>query len=106
MINEIKKTLTNIISILHSNNENAWAKTFETLGSALDVDCAASIFALKKVYGGMGSFNDIVLHKNGQPLRKENDELEDLSHRLYQQLEQAIELTKKGVYPNTHHQRR
>ncbi|CAH3896261.1 MULTISPECIES: DUF6966 domain-containing protein [Enterobacter] len=106
MINEIKKTLTNIISILHSNNENAWAKTFETLGSELDVDCEASIFALKKVYGGMGSFNDIVLHKNGQPLRKENDELEDLSHRLYQQLEQAIELTKKGVYPNTHHQRR
>ena len=106
MINEIKKTLTNIISILHSNNENAWAKTFETLGSELDVDCEASIFALKKVYGGMESFNDIVLHKNGQPLRKENDELEDLSHRLYQQLEQAIELTKKGVYPNTHHQRR
>lgn len=106
MINEIKKTLTNIISILHSNNENAWTKTFETLGSELDVDCEASIFALKKVYGGMGSFNDIVLHKNGQPLRKENDELEDLSHRLYQQLEQAIELTKKGVYPNTHHQRR
>jgi hypothetical protein len=47
MINEIKKTLTNIISILHSNNENAWAKTFETLGSELDVDCEASIFALK-----------------------------------------------------------
>jgi hypothetical protein len=106
MINEIKKTLTNIISILRSNNENAWAKTFETLGSELDVDCEASIFALKKVYGGMGSFNDIVLHKNGQPLRKENDELEDLSHRLYQQLEQAIDLIKKGVYPNTRHQRR
>jgi len=28
--------------------------------------------------------------------RKENDELEDLSHRLYQQLEQANDLIKKG----------
>ena len=106
MISEIKKTLTNIFSVLRSNNENAWAKTFETLGSELDVDCETSIFALKKLYGGMGSFNDIVLHKNGLPLRKENEELEDLSHRLYQQLEQAIDLIKKGVYPNTRHQRR
>lgn len=96
MINEIKKTLTHIISVLRSNNENAWAKTFENLGSELDVDCETTIFALKKVYGGMGSFNDIVLHKNGLPLRKENNELEDLSHRLYQQLEEANDLIKKG----------
>ena len=47
----------------------------------------------------MGSFNDIVLHKNGLPLRKENEELEDLSHRLYQQLDQAIDLIKKGCLP-------
>lgn len=48
MINEIKKTLTHIISVLRSNNENAWAKTFENLGSELDVDCETAIFALKK----------------------------------------------------------
>lgn len=99
MINEIKKTLTNIISILRSNNENAWAKTFETLGSELDVDCETTIFALKKVYGGMGSFNDIVLHKNGIPLIRENDELEDLRHKLYKQLDHAIGLLKAGDLP-------
>jgi hypothetical protein len=46
--------------------------------------------ALKGLYGGMGSFNDIVLHKNGIPLIQENDELDGLRHMLYNQLTLAI----------------
>jgi hypothetical protein len=54
---------------------------------------------LKKLYGGMGSFNDIVLHKNGIPLIRENDELDDLRHKLYKQLDHAIGLLKAGDLP-------
>jgi hypothetical protein len=68
MINEIKKTLTNIISILHSNNENAWAKTFETLGS-LDGDCG--LYALKKFTVEWDHLT-ILFFTNG---RRPNDEL-------------------------------
>jgi hypothetical protein len=99
MKSEIKKTVTDIITILSLNDEDSWAKIFEKLGFELDVDYESSIYSLKKLYGGMGSFNDIVLHKNGIPLIRENDELEDLRHKLYKQLDHAIGLLKAGDLP-------
>lgn len=36
---EIKKTVTDIIKILSSNEEDSWAKAFEKLAIELDVDC-------------------------------------------------------------------
>jgi len=86
MKNEIKKTVFEITNLLSSNDENSWAKAFEKLGNELDNDYESSIHSLKGFYGGMGSFNDIVLHKNGMPLIRENDELDDLRHSLYNQL--------------------
>jgi hypothetical protein len=96
MKNEIKKTVIEIASILSSNDEASWAKAFEKLGNELDIDYESSIYSLKGFYGGMGSFNDIVLHKNGMPLIRENDALDELRHLLYKQLTKAIE-TLKGV---------
>lgn len=96
MKNEIKKTVIDIANVLSSNDEDSWAKTFEKLSSELDFDCESSIFSLRKLYGGMGSFNDIVLHKDGIPLIRENDELDELRHTLYKQLDQAIDLIKTG----------
>ncbi|MEZ6878826.1 hypothetical protein [Enterobacter sp. KBR-315C3_2022] len=94
MKNEIKQTVTEIAIVLSSNDETSWAKAFEKLGYELDIDYESSIYSLKRFYGGMGSFNDIVLHKNGMPLIRENDELENLRHLLYKQLTQAIEALK------------
>jgi hypothetical protein len=96
MKNEIKKTVIDIANVLSSNDEELWAKTFEKLGSELDFDCESSIQSLKNLYGGMGSFNDVVLHKDGIPLIRENDKLDDLRHTLYKQLDRAIELLKIG----------
>lgn len=90
MKSEIKKTVIDIVSILSNNDENSWAKIFEKLGSELDVDYERALEALKGLYGGMGSFNDIILHKDGLPLIKENDELDNLRHILYNQLKSAI----------------
>jgi len=90
MKNEIKKTVKDISDILSSNDEDEWAKTFEKLSSGLDSEYELSLNALKRLYGGMGSFNDIVLHKNGMPLIHENEELDDLRHMLYKQLTAAI----------------
>lgn len=90
MKNEIKKTVIHIVDILSSNDEYEWAKTFERLSSGLDSEYESSLNALKGLYGGMGSFNDIVLHKNGIPLIQENDELDGLRHMLYNQLTVAI----------------
>lgn len=96
MKNEMKKTVIDIANVLSSNDEESWAKTFEKLGDELDFDWESSIFSLKGLYGGMGSFNDIVLHKDGIPLIRENDELDELRHILYKQLDRAIDLLKAG----------
>lgn len=88
---EIRKTMIDIASILASNDELSWAKKFENLSSELDINYEASLFSLKKIYGGMGSFNDIVLHKDGVPLVLENEELDNLRHKLYKQLKMAID---------------
>jgi hypothetical protein len=90
MKNEIKKTVIHIIEILASNDEFSWAKAFEKLCSNIDIDYESSLHSLKGMYGGMGSFNDLVLHKDGIPLINENDELDALRHTLYEQLKIAI----------------
>ena len=98
MKNEIKKSVIEITRLLSSNDEMLWAKAFEKLGSKLDSDYESSIYSLKGFYGGMGSFNDVVLHKNGMPLIRENDELDNLRHALYNHLTQAIVELSIGKY--------
>ncbi|MGD8105381.1 DUF6966 domain-containing protein [Pantoea sp. FN0302] len=89
MKHEIRKIITDIACILSSNDELSWAKEFENLGSALDMDYESSLRSLKALYGGMGSFNDLVLHKEGIPLLYENRKLNNLRRKLYNQLELA-----------------
>lgn len=94
MKNEIRETVIGIANILSSNDESSWAKTFEKLGAEIDTNCESSLHSLKGLYGGMGSFNDVILHKNGMPLIRENDDLDELRHKLYKQLKEAIEAQK------------
>ena len=37
-----------------------------------------------KLYGGMGSFNDLVLYKNGVLCKKENNILDELRNKFYE----------------------
>ena len=95
MKNEIRETVIGIANILASNDESSWAKTFEKLGSEIDTNYESSLHSLKGLYGGMGSFNDVILHKNGMPLIRENGDLDEVRHKLYKQLKEAIEAQKK-----------
>ncbi|QKN81209.1 DUF6966 domain-containing protein [Scandinavium goeteborgense] len=91
MKDQIKKTIDSIIHILSSNpTASRWVSPFETLRSELDIDYDSAVQSLKALFGGMGSFNDLVLHTDGIPLRSENNELDELSHILYEQLKTAI----------------
>ncbi|MCT2387996.1 DUF6966 domain-containing protein [Erwinia pyrifoliae] len=83
MKSEIKKVIKEIVKILSSHDEISWARYFQDCEMQLDDDYQAGIYNIRKVYGGMGSFNDLVLHKNGVPLKKENDRLDQLRHELY-----------------------
>lgn len=95
MKNEIRETVVSITNLLQSNDEYSWAQIFEKLGYDIDKNYESSLHSLKALYGGMGSFNDVILHKDGIPLIRENDDLDELRHKLYKQLKDAIDAQKK-----------
>ncbi|MEH0833244.1 DUF6966 domain-containing protein [Pectobacterium cacticida] len=84
MKNEIKRVVKEIIKILLDNSEVPWARYFDKCLRQLDDDYQEGIYNIRTAYGGMGSFNDLVLHNNGTPLKKENEQLDLLRKELYQ----------------------
>lgn len=96
MISDIKEVIDSIVKILSENDEASFAKSFENLKGNLNSDSVDVLYALKRHFGGAGTFNDLVLHKNGQMLKSENDELDDLKHKLYDLLTVEIENVKQS----------
>ena len=75
--------LDKIVLLLRNNGERKWAFSLERCKSNLSQDPVGTSSIILAMYGGMGSLNDIVLYGNGQPLIKENQELDSLKSELY-----------------------
>ncbi|MCS5709796.1 hypothetical protein CC99x_012890 [Candidatus Berkiella cookevillensis] len=76
----------NTIECGYRGKENSWYKFFGTILERLNKPHSVDKIArdIISVYGGMGTFNDLVLHKNQiTMLQEENDKLEQLRHDLY-----------------------
>ena len=76
-----------IIELLVSVGESNWADAFKSFERRLDNLESESLQTLRsdilRVYGGMGSFNDLVLYKEEQVLIKENQDLDKLRMELF-----------------------
>jgi len=83
MKEKIRSTINDIIVILQGSNERYWVNIFEKCLILLDNDYEQCLYNLKRLYGGMGSFNDLVLHKADIPVKDENNKLDRLRHELY-----------------------
>ncbi|QQN37663.1 hypothetical protein JHW33_25390 (plasmid) [Rahnella aceris] len=83
MKNKIHKLIFSIIDILRESNEEYWANIFEKYSTELEVDYDECLYNLRRLYGGMGSFNDLILHQSGVPLKEKNNELDLLRKELY-----------------------
>ncbi|MCU5771733.1 hypothetical protein N5923_08835 [Erwiniaceae bacterium BAC15a-03b] len=83
MISEQKKYLKSIAELLRDNGEYNLVKTLDNLYSRADTDPDQFIDDVKRLFGGMGTLNDIVFSKNGRPLIEENNKLEELRRKLY-----------------------
>ena len=78
-----KKILLEIIELLEIVGEYDWRTTLK--------DCMQTMFLPKKdwlrkikaLFGGMGSFTDLVLMRNGIICIDENNKLDQLRERLY-----------------------
>ena len=77
---EIKKILTDV-------GESNWSKGFESFILELNEAEDKSVYRkIISIYGGMGSFSDLVLYKDGILCKKENDDLHKLRSELYTEI--------------------
>lgn len=90
MRTKIKELLVQITSLLLENNQNGWAEKFDSFSQKLDTDYDNTLREIKLTFGGAGSFNDVVLHKDGKILISENRELSNLQDQLYDVLKKEM----------------
>lgn len=83
-IQTIETVLTRMAELFQIGELYDWANVLDEFANQFTVDPSNAILKIRSLYGGMGSLNDIVLHKDGQPLVKENDEFDILSTELYE----------------------
>ena len=82
----IQAILSRVASILHEHQETEWANSFERFADAYEDSPEFIKRQIRATYGGMGSFNDLVLHgQDGIPLQPENDDLDQLRSQLYRE---------------------
>ncbi len=98
--NEMIKTINEIIKLLkmcdHKAAEyycNFLIYTFGQLNKPHELHKIAE--NILKIYGGMGSFNDITIFSKGEYLIQEGDEFSVLREKLFKQCEAAIEDARK-----------
>ncbi|MCP4143609.1 MAG: hypothetical protein GY755_25535 [Chloroflexi bacterium] len=91
-VEELSKILESIIAILAWDDEKHWQETIIKIKQDLDdAKIASAIRRLLGIYGGMGSFNDLVIgqnYKNGEfawkdGAKEKNAELSTLRTKAY-----------------------
>jgi hypothetical protein len=75
---------------LAKNGASNWATSISRCRAAVENSDARGLGSFMGMFGGMGSLNDLVLHRNGTPMVEENDQLQrlkndawSLAHRLH-----------------------
>ena len=82
---DVPSLLESIAKLLSQHNQDEWAASFWRFRDGYRADPTETKGSIRHLfYGGMGSFNDLVLHDGGVPLRSENDELDRLRAALFQ----------------------
>jgi hypothetical protein len=75
-----------IIPLLEFSEEDFWVSYFKNIQQQLAIienEENACDSILNAFQGGMGSLNDLVLHKNGKPLVNENNKMDKLKDKLF-----------------------
>lgn len=83
--------LDDLIQLLTRADEKNWLNAIKSFRNRCDEvfdEQSRSILQaeLRRIFGGMGSFSDLVLYSSGQVLIKENQELDRLRKELFEVL--------------------
>lgn len=83
-LNDVEVILARMIDLLRAGAFDNWAVALEKIKKGFDEDPKCASLKLLSMFGGMGSLNDVVLYRDGQPLFLENNELDSLKTQLYE----------------------
>lgn len=99
-LTRVQDVLKKLILVLDLDCSQDWKLYFEKVlkesyALVLDDEVRLWVRKITGVYGGMGSFNDLVLQKNWKALREENDILASLKSALLGESMKLIEMESK-----------
>lgn len=94
-LDAIQETLDEMMGILSDRGEEGWSRVFKQMQCELRENRSSGLGGIMSLFGGAGSLNDLILYKNGQPAKIENDRFSVLRDRLY---DQAVEARTIGTY--------
>jgi len=81
MYDRLLATLADLSALLRSHGETGWGEWIERSSELIAAGDAYGLEKLLGAFGGMGSFNDLVLHEhNGHPLTSSG--ADDANHTL------------------------
>ncbi|NQZ05944.1 MAG: hypothetical protein HRT35_02175 [Algicola sp.] len=83
LIEQIDNKLERMTVVLRACGNDNWADAIQNVRCELLNDRSTARTKVFSMYGGMGSLNDLVLYKNGNPMIKENIEFDGLRSELY-----------------------
>lgn len=88
-LTDLKIILDEIISVLSVARENNWIGAMKNFRIRCDLvsnsaDQKELIVDLIRIFGGMGSFSDLVLYHQGTLMQKETIRLDTLRKRLFE----------------------
>lgn len=90
MEKEIRQILLEIIELLEIAGEYNWRTTLKRLYADNVSSQKDWLRKIKSLFGGMGSFTDFVLMRNGIVCIDENNKLDQLRDRLYNRMVQSF----------------
>lgn len=90
MEKEIRKILLEIIELLELMGETVWINTFRRLYEDNVSSQKDWLRKINSIFGGMGTFSDLVLMRNGIICIDENRKLDQLRNRLYNRMSQSF----------------
>lgn len=79
---EISSVLHQMAQLLLNGSWEQWADAYDKLSKKIILEPEETAREILASYGGMGSLNDVVLTKNGNPLNDENIQFDVLRSRL------------------------
>jgi hypothetical protein len=83
MVLPIRELLQRLARLLDKFEQSSWALSLKKLADELAADPTHAKATIRSLYGGLGSFNDIILQRDGKMPAAENEEFDALRSELF-----------------------